>query len=524
MSKVVSQRGVICSPHPQASAAGLAMLDQGGTAIDAMLAASATLAVVYPHMTGLGGDALWMISDGQRVETLVGIGQAGKRLPDGGKIHLRGPASAATTAGALRSWSLAKQLSSERWGSLLTWETLLAKAIEYAEDGMQISASQAFWQQQRKSLIAELPGLRSFCCDEEGRLLSEGSWVRQPRLAKTLKRLAVAGVDDFYQGEIGRSLAKGFAELGCGLTEQDLIATKAYLQDPIAIRYRKGTLYNVAPPTQGLYTLRALNMLNHVDIGGCENFGSDYYHYLVEAVKAMLLVRNKELCDPCSTHFEYRSQLQSEQSARDFASLDPVSAHPWREIGQPADTVWMAATDDKGRTACLIQSLFHDFGSGCFIGDTGVLWLNRAAGFNTDPGHVNCWAPAKRPAHTLNPSSYLADNGEQFFFGTQGGDGQPQTQMVLATQLIDYQQPIDRALFAPRFLLGRSFFDSTDNLKLESNIAKEVIEELEDRGHETEVISELSPYTGLAGAIAIYPDGVREAMYDPRGQGISLAQ
>ena len=114
MNKVTSQRGVICSPSPQASAAGLSILDQGGTAIDAMLAASATLAVVYPHMTGLGGDALWMISDGQKVETIFGLGQAGQQLPENGEIQMRGPASAATTAGALRSWSLAQSISRER--------------------------------------------------------------------------------------------------------------------------------------------------------------------------------------------------------------------------------------------------------------------------------------------------------------------------------------------------------------------------------------------------------------------------
>ncbi|HWV10958.1 MAG TPA: gamma-glutamyltransferase, partial [Pseudomonas sp.] len=197
---------------------------------------------------------------------------------------------------------------------------------------------------------------------------------------------------------------------------------------------------------------------------------------------------------------------------------------PWAEPGRPADTIWMAATDAEGRTACLIQSLFHDFGSGCILGDTGVLWQNRAAGFNADASHPNAWAPGKRPAHTLNPSCYLADDGRRLFFGTQGGDGQPQTQMVLATQLIDFAEPLDRALRMPRFLLGRSFFDSTDNLKLEADVDAAVIERLAAMGHEVEVIPRLSPFTGQAGAIAIETDGRRFAQHDPRGQGTSLGQ
>lgn len=524
MKKVSSSRGVICSPHPQASAAGMAILDQGGTAIDAMLAASSVLAVVYPHMTGLGGDAIWMINDGETIESIAGIGQAGQKLPAGGKIETRGPASVATTAGALRSWSVAQKISSEHWGSSLNWTDLLADAIHYAETGMQVSRSQAFWQRQRVGLIGELHDLQAFCCDKNGNLLTEGAWIQQPQLAATLKRLASAGIDDFYSGEVAEALIRGFAELGCGLDANDLASTRAYREKPLSIRYREGTLYNSAPPTQGLYTLRALNMLNEIKLSDCENLGADYYHYLVEAIKAMLRIRNAELRDPLASPFDYMAQLTSAQGHSDFQKLDPDTASPWAEQGAPADTVWMAATDEQGRTACLIQSLFHDFGSGCFIGDTGILWLNRAAGFHDDSDHPNGWAPGKRPAHTLNPSCYLSDKGEQFYFGTQGGDGQPQTQMVIATQLIDYEQSIEQALNAPRFLLGRSFFDSTDNLKLEANISPKVVQELIRRGHHTETIDKLSPYTGLAGIIAIGADGVRRAHYDPRSQGSSLAQ
>ena len=287
-----------------------------------------------------------------------------------------------------------------------------------ARDGVEVSASQLFWQQQRHDLIESLPDLKALC-QQQGRWLQTGDRLRQPALADTLEQLARHGVQDFYQGELGVAFAESFARLGCGLSRDDLLATRAELVEPISIRYRGGTLFNVAPPCQGLYTLQAMAALQNKALRACGDGSARYYHYLVEAIKQGLLRRNAELCDPAYADWDFRSSL-SEGCGRDYAAIiDDHKAAAWNEPGRPADTVWMAATDAEGRTACLIQSLFHDFGSGCVLGDTGVLWQNRAAGFNADPTHPNAWAPGKRPAHTLNPSGYLADDGRQLFFGTQ---------------------------------------------------------------------------------------------------------
>ncbi|ARU87903.1 gamma-glutamyltransferase family protein [Pseudomonas sp. M30-35] len=516
-----SPRGVICTPHPDASAAGLQIMQTGGTAIDAMLAASAMLAAVYPHMTGLGGDALWMIHDSQ-VRTIMGIGQAGQQLPLGGAITLRGPGAVATTAGAMASWKTAQQIS-RQWGSRMSWTDLLDEAAATAQRGVAVSESQLFWQERRKAMIEGLPDLHALC-KRDGRWMQPGDILRQPELANTLRQLSRAGIDDFYQGELAHTFAQSFSQLECGLTAADLAATRAPEVAPISIRYRQGRLFNVAPPCQGLYTLQAMSALQHMPLHEYANGSARYYHCLVEAIKQGLLRRNAQLCDPLVTGWDFNASL-SDSCARQYAAqIDENRAAAWSEPGRPADTVWMAATDEQGRSACLIQSLFHDFGSGCILGDTGVLWQNRAAGFSANPAHANAWAAGKRPAHTLNPSCYLADDGRRLFFGTQGGDGQPQTQLVLATQLIDFAQPIDEALSMPRFLLGRSFFDSTDNLKLEADIGSNVIDQLATLGHDVEVIPAGSPFTGQAGAIAIENTGKRFAMHDPRGQGVSLAQ
>ena len=517
-----SSRAVICTPHTQASAAGMRILEAGGTAIDAMLAASAMLAAVFPHMTGLGGDALWMIHD-SKVRTIMGIGQAGQRLPQGGAIGLRGPASVASTAGALASWQTAANISRHEWGSRLGWADLLEDAASVADSGVPVSRSQLFWQTLRQPLIEQLPDLHALC-KTQGRWLDEGDILRQPELANTLRHLAKHGVEDFYTGELAQAFGAAFEQLGCGLTTADLAATRAYEMAPISVRYREGRLYNVAPPCQGLYTLQAMAALQHKPLAKVGNGSPLYYHYLVEAIKQGLLRRNAQLCDPLSKPWDFAASLDDLHIQGYAEAIDDLRASPWNEAGRPADTAWMAATDAQGRTACLIQSLFHDFGSGCILGDTGVLWQNRAAGFDANPEHPNGWAPGKRPAHTLNPSCYLADDGRRWFFGTQGGDGQPQTQMVLATQLIDYRQPIDQALQTPRFLLGRSFFDSTDNLKLEGDMSTATVDGLATMGHEVEVIPARSPMTGHAGIIAIDAAGQRSAMHDPRGEGTALGQ
>ncbi len=516
--KASSRSGVICTPHALATDTGHDVLRDGGTAIDAVLAASATLAVSFPHMTGLGGDALLMLNDGRQLQVIMGLGQAGQVRPEGGKITERGAASAATTAGALRAWQQAKRISND-WGSRLDWPILLAPAIAHARAGTPVSGSQAFWQEQRKALIDQLPDLHRLCHDDKGQLKPEGSLLTQPQLADTLEQLSRAGLDDFYQGEIARALTRGFGDMGNGLTATDLARTQATLGRPWKTRYRAGFLYNFPAPTQGLYTLSALATLNQRPLARDRNGGADYYHHLVEAIKTQLALRNRELADPRCFPVAWEERLSEASARRSFGLIDPDRAAPWHEPGQPADTIWMAASDSQGRTACLMQSLFHDFGSGCLVGDTGVLWSNRAASFSHNTRHPNAWAPGKIPAHTLNPSCYLADNGEQWYFGSQGGDGQPQTQMVLATQLIDYQQSVENALLAPRFLLGRSFFGSSENLKLEHSIAADVREELSRRGHQVETIPELSPLTGQAGALRVSPGGMAEAMHDPRGQG-----
>jgi gamma-glutamyltranspeptidase len=513
-----AQHAIITTPQADATEAGFEILKEGGTAIDALIAAGAMLCVTSPHMVGIGGDALWMLDDHSLPSTIVGIGQAGQSLPPSGRIHKRGEESIATTAAAMASWHTAYQISKNRWHSKIPWSRLLAPAIEKARVGFTVTDSQLFWQAQRRELIAASSDLLALTSNNDGSPLSLGDTLRLPALADSLESLSRHGAQSFYTGELGEALSAGFAKRNVCLTAKDLSLTIAPERPPISIAYRQGRLFNVEPPCQGITTLQAMTMLNQFAIEPLNNTPA-YYHLMVEAIKNALKYRNRSLCDPVFSPLDSRAWLEhAQQQAK---AINPAQAAPWTDEANPADTAWIAAIDSEGRGASLIQSLYFDWGSACTIGDTGILWHNRAAGFSSDPNHPNAWAPGKRPAHTLNPSLYIAENGDRTLFGSQGGDGQPQTQTVLATQLIDFGQSLNDALHAPRFLLGRSFFDSSDNLKVEANLDAAIVKELSRLGHDIEVIPALSPLAGLAGVARIYQDGSKEAMHDPRGKSLT---
>ena len=517
---VSSPYAVITTPQSDATEAGHAILREGGTAIDAMIAAAAVLCVTTPHMVGLGGDALWMLQDSGQVSTISGIGQAGRRLPASGQIQRRGEDAIATTAAALASWETAWQISRQRWHSRLPWSRLLEPAIDKARHGFRVTDSQLFWQSQRRPLNTIYPDLNAFWCRADGGELQAGDSLTLPALANSLESISKHGAMSFYQGELGHALAEGFKQRDLCLDQHDLAATRAPELEPVSIRYRQGRLYNVAPPCQGVVTLQTMAYLNRFPLGKSETDLARYYHLMVESIKLALQRRNRELCDPVYEPFDIDDWLHL--SKQEIQAINLTQAAPWIDEANPADTAWLAAIDQDGRGAAIIQSLYFDWGSACTIGDTGILWQNRAAGFSSLSSHPNTWSPGKRPAHTLNPSLYKYDDGDWMLFGSQGGDGQPQTQTVLATQLIDYEQSLEEALHAPRFLLGRSFFDSTDNLKLEAHIDPIVLDKLRHFGHELEIIPRLSPLAGLAGIAKYTKDGTRSAMHDPRGQSLTL--
>ncbi|AWN35106.1 gamma-glutamyltransferase family protein [Methylobacterium radiodurans] len=518
-----SGRGIVTSPHELASQAGREVLQAGGNAIEAAIAINTTLCVTYPHFCGLGGDAFMIISDrkGNGI-TLSGIGQAAaKPLDYGGAIPVRGPGSALTAAAAVDTWDQAFEFSRRSWGGRQAWKDLFKHAIQYASDGFPLTPSQNFWSNFRAKEIGNWPDVvRAYTFD--GRIPEVGETFRQPDLARTLTILAENGAREFYEGDLALRIARGLQQAGSPLTVSDLARCRARNEMALRVPYRGGELVSLRPPTQGLTTLEIMGTLDRFDVASIPEGSADYYHLLVEAVKIAFIDRNRHIADPDFVDVPVNRLLSKANLDAHAKSIDMRRAMPWPHVFKQGDTIFIGAVDKDGNCVSMLQTVYFDWGSGVVAGDTGILWHNRGASFSTDPQHINVLRPGKRPFHTLNPGMYFLDGRPRLLYGTQGADGQPQTLSAVLTRLIDYKMDPLTALTRPRFLLGKTFSDSRDSLKLELDAGEEVFAELKARGHEISPIPAQSPLAGHPGAIRIEDDGSLVGAHDPRSDGLAL--
>jgi len=514
--------GMVTSPHPPASESGARILREGGNALDAAIAIGATIAVVYPHFCGLGGDAVWIVADEEgRKDCFLGIGQSARTLPGfDGPIPLRGPLSALTSACAVDAWRHAHDYSVRNWGGGLSFSSLLDDAIGYAADGFPVTKSQNFWLDFRKSEVANWPGFSEIFMPG-GIAPQIGTPFRQQELAASLRLIARDGPRSFYEGELGARIAKGLLAAGSPLTSADLAATRTRQSKPASLLYRGVELLAPPPPTQGISTLAIMGILSHFDLKELAPGGADHIHLCVEAVKRAFLDRGL-IADPDFMDQPVEDWLKPAHLARSAQSINLEHALDWPLPFRPGDTVFFGATDQSGKSVSVLQSTYFDWGSGVVVGDTGILWQNRGAAFSLDPRHPNVIAPKKRPFYTLNPGLGLRDGKPTLIYGTQGADGQPQTLSMILTRLIDFGEDPVTALTGPRFLLGKTFSDSRDTLKLEVDAGDAVFAALAARGHMLSPIDRLSPLAGQAGIIVRQEDGSTAGAHDPRGEGIAL--
>ncbi|TKT74538.1 gamma-glutamyltransferase [Aquamicrobium sp. LC103] len=508
---------MVTSPHSIASEAGRAVLAAGGNAIEAAIAMGAVLAVVYPHFCGLGGDAVWIVADGEGNRTsLLGIGQAAAALQGiEGTVPTRGPLSALTTACAVDSWGKAYEFSKIRWAGGHPWSSLLEPAIDLAERGFPVSSSQSFWLDYRRAEWSDWPGFAELF----GSAGEAGSPFKQPRLARALSQIAAEGARSFYEGDLAQRIAAALREAGSPIRASDLERTATRMADLESVDYRGLTLLAPTAPTQGVTTLSIMATLEKLSIDAVEEGSADFYHLIVEAIKQAFLERNL-IGDPDYHAFD-GSMLSEAAIVRKAAAIDRQKALPWARKFTTGDTVFFAAHDRQGRSVSVLQSIYFDWGSGVVAGDTGILWQNRGAAFARAGQPVNGLRSAARPFYTLNPGLALKNGRPHLLYGTQGADGQPQTLATLLVRLIDHNLSPAEALAAPRFLLGRTFSDSRDNLKLEEAIPAGTLKQLGAMGHETALLPAHSPLCGLAGIIRVNDDGVVGA-HDPRGDGCAV--
>jgi gamma-glutamyltranspeptidase/glutathione hydrolase len=281
---------------------------------------------------------------------------------------------------------------------------------------------------------------------------------------------------------------------------------------------------SVPPPSQGIAALQILGMLDALDVRGCGPDSADYVHLLVEATKLAFGDRDRWLADPDRAPVPTTALLDPGYLGARVKTIRTETAMPAPAApGLGGDTVAVVAADAAGHAVCLIQSLYHEWGSGVVAGETGVLLQNRGAFFGLDPAHPNVVEPGKRPAHTLTPFMWLQDGEPALVAGTMGGEGQPQTLVALLTRLVDFGLGVQAAVEAPRWVYGRTWGAPTRALSLEGRFPAGVAEDLGGRGHDVRV---LPPWTDTMGhAQAIWRDraaGVLRAGGDPRADGPAL--
>lgn len=517
-------RGMVTAPHHLAAGAGADILKAGGTAVEACVAMAAALAVAYPHMTGIGGDGFWLVHEPDgRVWAIEACGAAAQRADlafyEGHKtIPWRGPLAANTVAGTIGGWQLALQS-----GGTLPLARLLEPAIALAEDGVAVTRGGADLAASKSAELRTLPGAYAAIFEPEGRPMRAGERLCQPQLAQTLRRLVADGLESFYHGATGDLIARDLAALGSPLSREDLRQYAARAVTPLQVEINNATLFNLPPPTQGAASLMILALFDRLAQGAVvDEF--PHIHGLVEATKQAFLWRDAQCGDPAYMADDAQSLLQ-DQDWLDRAAkrIDPTRALPWPQEFVGGDTTWFGAADARGQVVSCIQSTYFEFGSGVVLPDTGIIWQNRGSSFRLTADGWNALKPGRKPFHTLNPALARFKDGRVMTYGTMGGEGQPQTQSAIFTRYGHYNMPLQEAVSAPRWLLGRAWGAHSTRLKLENRFAPELVNALRQAGHDIEMLGAWSPDMGHAGAIVRHANGLLEGASDPRSDGAVAA-
>ena len=539
--------GAVSAGHPLAAAAGHEVLRRGGNAMDAAIAMAGVLAVVRPHMNGVGGDAFALYYDAVtgQVHAMNGSGRAGAlatpdlfaergidRMPGNGPLSVSVP-------GAVAAWVDAH----DRFGSLPR-EELLSPAIRYARDGFPVSTRLA-------SDIAASSG----ALNEHARALyvpggeppPTGSLLRNPALAATLERIARDGRAGFYHGAVADRLADFIDAEGGYLRAPDLAAHTTTWVEPLRGGYEGYTMLVLPPNTQGIAQLQLFEMARAFDLKAMGAGSAAYLHTLIEMKKLAFADRDQWAADPEFTDIPLDALLDPAYLARRAVMVDPDAAAESRESGvwssasavsrtpggstriadatagdpsdDTGDTVYLTAVDRWGNAISWIQSLFAGFGSGLLEPETGVVLHNRGALFNLEPGHPNIVAPGKRPYHTLTPMMALnADGGFAFTLGTPGGDSQPQSLLQIVNNMVHFGMTPQAAIEAPRF---RSY--NGLRVAFEDRFPASVLGELVKLGHDVDVIHGWTATFGGAQMILRDRDGTLTAASDPRREAYGIA-
>jgi len=529
----VMGRNVVSTSHPLAAQAGLMMIQKGGNAIDAAIAAAATLMIVEPVSNGLGSDCFAIVWDGKELHGLNSSGVAPQAWSPEYFSHKYGVDSkgianrpmrgwdSVTVPGALAGW----EALHKRFGSL-PLEDLLQPAIEIAEKGYAMAPVVAHKWAAAIPELHQQPGFAQIFMPH-GRAPQIGESFRFPSAAKTFKKIARSGIREFYEGEIAQAIASHAKNHGGSMTEHDLSSYKpewvgTISQDICAADGKAYAMHEIPPNGQGIGALIALGILQHFDLASLPVDGVQSQHLQIEAMKLAFADVYQYVADPQSMAVTPTQMLDPGYLAERAKLINPHKATHFNfGMPQTGGTVYLTATDEQGRMISFIQSNYMGFGSGVVVPDWGISLQNRGYGFSMDPKSANVVAGGKRPFHTIIPAFLMRKEGNvsvpQMSFGVMGGDMQPQGHLQTVLRMLAYHQQPQAACDAPRWKVNRDF-----SLDVESNMNPDTVQGLSALGHILKKIDD--PYMDFGAGQFIWrlSDDISDgyiAASDPRRDG-----
>lgn len=529
-SAIYGRNGMVAASQPLAVAAGLQILQAGGNAADAAVAVSAALTVSEPTSCGLGGDAfgLFFEAASRKVYALNGSGRA----------------PAALTLERLQNEGLAKQLPWDHAytvtvpGACAAWCDLLARfgrlprsrslapAIQMAEEGFPVApVTSYFWQRSARTILARALNGRELTIDGVGP--AAGQIFRNPGLGRTLRLIAEEGARAFYTGPIAAQIVSTLRQAGGCLTEADLAAHTSTWEEPISIVYNGRRLWECPPNGQGLATLLALNLLECFDLADTAPLSTERLHLTIEAMRLSFADTRRYVADPAFAPAPLAALLSKEYAKERSRLINPSFANQDLKHGSPlasSDTVYFSVVDSDGNACSFINSNYMGFGTGIVPEGCGFPLQNRGHNFSLDPSSPNVLAPGKRPYHTIIPAiATHAESGELFAsFGVMGGFMQPQGHLqVFLSMLVDGDDP-QQALERPRFCIEPD--STTSQVSLEEGIPAQVLDELEDLGHQVTPVRGMGRSLFGRGQIILRDSatGVLTGGSDPRADGLAM--
>ncbi len=528
-SEVIAPNGMAATSQPLATQAALDILKQGGTAVDAAIAANSVLGLVEPTGCGIGGDLFAIIWDA-KTQRLYGLNASGRspralsleylksngltRMPPYGPLPV-------TVPGCVDGW-----FEMHRKFGKLPMKQILAPAIRYAREGFPLSELIAYYWALSVPILEKWPGFKeTFTAD--GRAPKKGDIFQNPKLASTYEKIAKGGRDVFYKGEIARTIDAYMKRVGGFLSYEDLADHQSEWVDPVSTNYRGYDIWELPPNGQGIAVLQMLNILEGFDLRGM-GFGSAMYlHTFIEAKKLAFEDRAKYYADPDFNEIPVEWLISKTYAEQRRKLVDPKRASKSYEPGNPAldagETVYLTVADRNGTMVSLIQSNYRGMGSGLSPDGLGFILQDRGELFDLEEGRFNSYAPRKRPFHTIIPGFITKDGRPFMSFGVMGGAMQPQGHVQIIVNMIDFRMNLQVAGDAPRIRHIGSSQPTGERMSdggtvcLETGFPYESIRELTKMGHTVQM--RVGGYGGYQAILYDWENGVYYGASESRKDG-----